>query len=249
MNSSYYVSVAIAPVRQEPSDKAEQVTQFLFHESIELLEKHEKWSLVRSRLDGYEGWIDNKQYHSGHTAGDQNLMVLTRSSCLSSPSNELWVPHGTALTVNKEGYTFGGYRVCDSDLGTAWEPQGDNLIQAAKLYLNTPYLWGGRSIWGIDCSGFVQQVFRVCGVPLPRDASQQASRGENIDLIAATRAGDLAFFDNDEGKITHVGILIDSQHIIHASGQVRIDRVDHLGIFHEERGAYTHKLRLIKRMF
>lgn len=249
MITSYYISVAVAPVRQEPSDKAEQVTQLLFHESIALLEKHERWSLVRSLWDGYEGWLDNKQYQAGESTDDQVLFVQTRQSCLSSKHDLLWVPHGTALAVNNAGYTLGGYRVCDADLGSVLFTAGDQLIQAAKLYLNTPYLWGGKSIWGIDCSGFMQQVFRVCGLSLPRDASQQANQGENIDLIAATRAGDLAFFDNDEGKITHVGLLIDPQHIIHASGHVRIDRVDHLGIFNEARGIYTHKLRLIKRMF
>lgn len=248
MNSSHYVSVAVAPVRQEPSDKAEQVTQFLFHESIAVLEKQERWSLVRADVDGYEGWIDNKQYQSSETPAGEQLFVHTRSSCLASPSSMLWVPHGTALVVDSKGYTLNGYRVSDSDLGPALPIDGSQLIETARLYLNTPYLWGGRSIWGIDCSGFVQQVFRVSGVALPRDASQQATQGENIDLIAATQAGDLAFFDNDEGRITHVGLLLDPQHIIHASGEVRIDRVDHLGIFHEARGLYTHKLRLIKRM-
>ena len=126
--------------------------------------------------------------------------------------------------------------------------QRPKLIEDAYMYLNAPYLWGGKGPFGIDCSGFVQVVFRLNGILLPRDAYQQADIGDTLSFVEEGQAGDLAFFDNENGKITHVGILNDAQHIIHASGKVRIDRIDHQGIFHEENGTYTHRLRLLKRI-
>jgi cell wall-associated NlpC family hydrolase len=116
------------------------------------------------------------------------------------------------------------------------------------LFLNSAYLWGGRSIFGVDCSGFCQTVFRFIGIPLLRDAYQQASQGEAIGFLEETKLGDLAFFDNEEGRITHVGMLLDQDTIIHASGRVRMDTIDHLGIVNVDTGLHTHKLRIIKRM-
>ena len=124
----------------------------------------------------------------------------------------------------------------------------NQIIEFAKMYLGAPYLWGGRSPLGIDCSGFVQIVFKMAGLILPRDASQQVSHGEAVNFIHEARKGDLAFFGNDEGNIVHVGILIDNSHIIHASGRVRIDMIDHQGIFNDEEKQYTHRLRVIKRL-
>ena len=122
----------------------------------------------------------------------------------------------------------------------------EKLVGNALIYLNTPYLWGGRSPFGIDCSGFTQVVYRLQGISLPRDAYQQAEIGTTLSFIEESEPGDLAFFDNNEGKIIHVGIILENNHIIHASGKVRIDRIDQQGIFNKEKGQHTHKLRLIK---
>jgi cell wall-associated NlpC family hydrolase len=122
------------------------------------------------------------------------------------------------------------------------------LIDTAFLYLNSPYLWGGRTPFGIDCSGYSQIVYRMCGVDLPRDASQQAEVGDRLSFIEEATPGDLAFFDNNEGRITHVGILLGDNKIIHASGKVRVDRIDHQGIFNDEMHDYSHHLRLITRV-
>ena len=138
-------------------------------------------------------------------------------------------------------------------MGSLIEPK-KNLYDAgllkdiAMLFLNTAYLWGGRSIFGVDCSGFCQTVFRFIGIPLLRDAYQQASQGEAIGFLQEAKLGDLAFFDNEEGRITHVGMLLDQETIIHASGRVRIDTIDHQGIVNVDTGLCTHKLRIIKRM-
>ena len=101
---------------------------------------------------------------------------------------------------------------------------------------------------GMDCSGFSQVVHRIVGNDLPRDASQQVELGDTISFVEEAQAGDLAFFDNEEGNITHVGICLGGGDIIHASGSVRIDKLDHIGIFNADKGTYSHKLRVIKRI-
>ena len=123
-----------------------------------------------------------------------------------------------------------------------------DIINNAMKYLGAPYMWGGRSPFGIDCSGFTQVVFGMCGITLKRDAYLQAELGNTIDFINETKTGDLVFFDNDESKITHVGIMIEDKQIIHASGEVRIDSIDHNGIYNENAKKYSHKLRIIKRI-
>ena len=116
-------------------------------------------------------------------------------------------------------------------------------------YLNAPYLWGGRSPFGIDCSGFTQLVFKFAGIKLQRDAYQQGGQGSIINFIEEVQPGDLAFFSNDEGAIIHVGIMLKDNRIIHSSGKVRIDKIDHFGIYNAETKKHSHLLKLIKRMF
>jgi cell wall-associated NlpC family hydrolase len=248
MNPPYVIQVAVAPVRQEPSDRAEQITQFLYSEGITLLERRDKWSLVRSQLDGYEGWIDNKQYR-GMPKGQFSVQyVRSRQAALANEKDVLWAPHGCMLWLDAQGRSFDGRQVEPADVGTALGADTGSLLESARIYLNTPYLWGGRSIWGIDCSGFVQQVFRLHGKELPRDAYQQATIGADVLLIGEAQPGDLAFFDNPEGRITHVGLYLGDGRIIHASGRVRIDKLDHFGIYNQEEARYTHNLRLLKRV-
>ncbi|HEX2935487.1 MAG TPA: C40 family peptidase, partial [Bacteroidales bacterium] len=122
------------------------------------------------------------------------------------------------------------------------------IEEVARKFLHAPYLWGGRTVFGIDCSGFTQIVYKMNGIGIPKDAYQQAEIGEPVQFVEDTRTGDLAFFDNEEGRITHTGIILGKSEIIHASGEVRIDKFDHQGIFNEEDNAYSHKLRLIKRI-
>ena len=142
--------------------------------------------------------------------------------------------------INTSKYSFEGIKVCGQ------KPKSD-LVKTAFMYLNAPYLWGGKTPFGIDCSGFTQMVYKLNGYSLLRDASQQATQGEALSFIEESEAGDLAFFDNDEGVITHVGIIMEDNYIIHSSGKVRIDRLDHLGIFNPDTQRHTHKLRVIKK--
>jgi cell wall-associated NlpC family hydrolase len=160
---------------------------------------------------------------------------------------------GQFFTINGENYVFEGPVSDSTQLEEASSPQErieakKGITEDAMLYLNSPYQWGGRSPFGIDCSGFAQMVYKLKKIKLLRDASQQATQGEVVNLLEEAEPGDLAFFDNEEGNITHVGILLDHFRVIHASGSVRIDSIDHEGIYDEKQGKYTHRLRLMKRI-
>jgi cell wall-associated NlpC family hydrolase len=140
-------------------------------------------------------------------------------------------------------FTFEG-QTCDSSARRTIK----DIKETAYLFLNAPYLWGGRSPFGIDCSGFTQLVYKLNGYKLPRDARQQVELGSPLSFVEEAEAGDLAFFDNEEGNIVHVGIILENQQIIHASGSVRIDKFDHYGIFHSDNKKYSHMLRVIKKL-
>ena len=257
MNGTCHLS--LIPVRSEPSERSEMVTQMLFGESYEILEDQEKWLLVRSLSDNYEGWIDQKMSYvtePGTTTTETQLPVYLASDlvnpavCLENnlPVN---IVRGSILPAYEDGFFYLGGSKYSFEGNAGRKPAFPDLTRFERIalsYINTPYLWGGRSPFGIDCSGFVQMVFRFCGIDLPRDAHQQAMLGETIDFVYEAKPGDLAFFDNATGNITHVGIILGEGQIIHASGSVRIDTLDHNGIFNRLTGRYTHNLRIIKRL-
>jgi hypothetical protein len=236
------ISVAIAPLRREPSDRSEMVSQGLFGEELEVLERQEKWSMIRLKHDGYEGWIDNKQLDSVSINEELERVNVPLLQCLRSNHDSMWLPAGAMAPAAWN----------TSSAPVSWTGSRPDIEKCALLFLHAPYLWGGRTVMGIDCSGFSQMVMLLNGISLPRDAYQQAEIGTTVTFIEESLTGDLAFFDNAEGRITHVGIVLrDSNEgcrIIHASGQVRIDTLDHEGIFHSEQSVYTHKLRIIKRI-
>ncbi len=247
-------NLANIPLRFEPSDRSEIVSQVLFGEHFEVLETQQQWAKIRLQYDGYEGWIDSKQYQRisepDYRQLSQDAVVLNADlvEYISAPNNLLMpIPLGASLSflnhpeINTTNFEFEGLRVS----GIKPKP---NLVQTAFLYLNAPYLWGGKTPFGIDCSGFTQMVYKLNGYHLLRDASQQATQGDALSFIEESEPGDLAFFDNEEGRIIHVGIIMEDNYIIHASGKVRIDRLDHLGIYNAEVNKHTHKLRVIKKV-
>ena len=247
-------NLAIIPLRSEPSDRSEQVSQLLFGAHFEIIEKIDKWVKIEAAFDNYIGWIDNKQFQTisekqFHSI-EQSPMVLNGDliEYISTPKNQLMpIPLGSCLSfldneqINTENYSFEGIKICGVK-------DKSNLVKTAFMYLNAPYLWGGKTPFGIDCSGFTQMVYKLNGYKILRDASEQATQGEALSFIEESEPGDLAFFDNEEGNIIHVGIMMDDNYIIHASGKVRIDRLDHLGIYNAETNRHTHKLRVIKKI-
>lgn len=247
-------NLAIIPLRAEASDRSEIVSQVLFGEHFIILEKSNQWAKIKLQFDGYEGWVDEKQFQqisAQDFEGIENEEPLLNADLIeyiTSPENLLMpIPLGASLnflgrsTINKKNLDFEGMKI------TGKKPKS-NLINTAFMYLHAPYLWGGKTPFGIDCSGLTQMVYKINGYKLLRDASQQALQGEPLSFIEECEPGDLAFFDNEEGKIIHVGIVMDDNYILHASGKVRIDRLDHLGIYNAETNRHTHRLRVIKKI-
>jgi hypothetical protein len=246
-------NLAVIPLRADASDKSEQVSQLLFGEAFEIVEWTERWVKIITANDRYEGWIGRLQFAMlGHLAFKdltQNPPPITYRAVTQAwkkPDNSvLYLPVGSSLAFLK-GTTC---RIVNEEFEIIGEiGETAPLDVTAKSFLNTPYLWGGRTHYGIDCSGFTQAVFKLQGTYLKRDAWMQAEQGKVVDFLAEAKLGDLAFFDNAEGRITHVGIMLNNEQIIHASGKVRIDRIDSQGIYSEELNRYTHKLRIIKRI-
>jgi hypothetical protein len=247
-------NLSIIPLRAEPSDRSEIVSQVLYGEHFEIIETQQQWSKIRLQFDDYEGWVDSKQYQ---VISEKSFNELSKDAIIlnadlveyvtNSANVLLPIPLGASLSflhhseINIGNFEFEGMRI------SGVKPKSD-LISTAYTYLNAPYLWGGKTPFGIDCSGFTQMVYKLNGYKLLRDASQQSTQGDALSFIEESEPGDLAFFDNEEGNIIHVGIIMENNYIIHASGKVRIDRLDHLGIYNAEQNRHTHRLRVIKKI-
>ena len=252
-------NVSLAPVRKEADDRSEMVTQLLFGETFEVIGKQKQWRKIVTTSDSYEGWIDEKQFAelslkeietlkaAPETFTIDLVQLAVHNATTMLPlliGSRLPAYMGHTFTVGETPYTFDGH-VKTVDHTPAMR---SGIVETAYVYINAPYLWGGKSPFGIDCSGFTQMVYKLNGITLKRDANQQAEQGETLSFIAEAQPGDLAFFDNEEGRITHVGIVLSNSKIIHASGKVRIDNLDQHGIYNEDKKTYTHKLRVIKKL-
>ncbi len=249
-------NLSIVPLRLESSDTSEMISQVLFGEHFKVLEKRKKWSKIRLQFDKYEGYIDNKQYQE--ITEEKYKQLSSEKKYFSgelvdfttdAKNNLITIPIGASLpffdgknfqlgtdTFSYDGKTYSG------------KLPKEEILQKAFLFLNSPYLWGGKTPFGIDCSGFTQMVYKLCGYHILRDAKQQANQGDVLSFIEESEPGDLAFFDNAEGIITHVGIIMNDYYIIHAHGKVRIDLLDHSGIYNVDTKKHTHKLRVIKKI-
>lgn len=250
--------LSVVSVRKDSADHAELVTQLLFGDDYEVIGKtpDKKRLKIRINFDLYEGWIDARQHHSitkeyyefisraeFKISTDLASSLLYNKTALPILIGSIIPISGSELFKMEEQFAFNG----DSkSLGLKRE--FDFLKAIALKYLNAPYLWGGKNPFGMDCSGFVQMVFKICGYRLFRDAWQQANQGKSVKSFDQIHPGDVAFFKNAEGKITHTGILLETHRIIHASGRVRIDHFNEQGILNLDTKVYTHELAHIRRI-
>jgi gamma-D-glutamyl-L-lysine dipeptidyl-peptidase len=248
-------SVPTAPVYRNNNHTHEMINQVLFGETMEVMEVEKHWTKIKTLHDGYEGWVLGNQLMmiSEKQATDLAVWVLTnRNDTIQIEGGLMNIPMGSSLPGYKEGkgelgglsYEYSGTDALSPDKRLS---NKDFIGKLALNWQNAPYLWGGRTLMGVDCSGFTQVIFKICGVSLLRDAHQQALQGRVVDFLQEVVAGDLAFFDNEEGQIVHVGILLGRSEIIHAFGKVRIDTIDNAGIINRTTGLRTHQLRIIKR--
>jgi gamma-D-glutamyl-L-lysine dipeptidyl-peptidase len=253
---AFFVSIVpVCPIRAEAAHRSEQISQLLFGEVCELLESAKDFLRVRVLYDQYEGWCQASQLVEidDEQVKQQSTIVAGEWMNKVEVNNQpMMIPFGSSLDLLEDGKAhFGKYSISYQgstiNIGNTYFNEA-NIEKFSTMYLNTSYQWGGRTVFGVDCSGFCQLVFKCMGIHLMRDAYQQATQGEVVGFMQEAKCGDLAFFDNEAGKITHVGILLNSDTIIHSSGKVRIDTIDNLGIINRDTGKRTHNTRVIKRI-
>lgn len=242
-------NLSIVPLRKESSNTSKLLSQVLYGEVFKILEQQNKWSKIRLVFDNYEGWIDNKQYREiseeqYNTINDSDEKYSTDLVEFIKNENEQLFPITIGASLN--GLTLLNHSY--DGQSTSGTKDKSDIINAAFLYLNAPSLNGGKTPFGIDGSRFTQMVYKLNGYKHLREVSQQATQGEALSFIEESEPGDLVFFDDYEGNIVHVGILMKDNYIIHVHGKVRLDRLDHSGIYNIETKLHTHKLRVIKKI-
>lgn len=249
--------LSVLPLRAEPSHRSEMVSQILFGEYLKVLETKDEWSYIQLEQDTYKGWVESFQITAVTKQEfdkiNQNPKVKTIDNLTTITINntKLTLVKGSNLPFYSDGtFLFKGERIPFTASVVSGNQNTEYLVETAHSYINTPYLWGGKNPLGVDCSGFSQIVYHLNGITIHRDASQQAKQGKLVAFLSEAKPGDLAFFDNDKGNITHVGIILENEKIIHAAhGKVRIDKLDQEGIYNTEEKKYTHHLRMVKRYF
>lgn len=222
--------VSVAALRAEPSHRSEMTSQLLYGETVDLMEQEGNFIFVKMHFDGYAGWVHQSQILklSPGVSGDCPIHLLREPYLLHD---------GMLLSAGSE---IAGLAESDS--------RNTDVAQTACRFLNVPYLWSGRSFFGVDCSGFVQLVYKLHGIALPREAQQQSAVGQVLSFVEESGPGDLAFFEDGEGAITHVGLMLDGHKIIHAYGKVRTDELDSTGIYNHEEKRHTHRLRFLRTL-
>jgi gamma-D-glutamyl-L-lysine dipeptidyl-peptidase len=260
MSSNNYgiARLSVIPLRKEPDDRSEMVTQLLFGETYVVLDQSadNKWLKIRAIFDEYDGWMGSRQHHGISeeyflelSLNDYRISTEITSTILYM-KRPLTIVIGSILPIaaseifnTAEKFAFNGESKFLSQ-----KRDSEFIIQTASKYLNVPYLWGGKTPFGIDCSGFTQMVFKIGGYQLKRDTDQQVRQGSVVKNIQKVQPGDIAFFINEKKNVSHTGIVLEKNKIIHASGLVRIDNFDERGIFNETIGEYTHIYHSVRRI-
>ena len=241
------------PLRAAPSHKSEMLSQVLFGEKYTIIDQAGHWFKVHTLFDNYSGWIDQNHLLHSEYKGSVTGFVLQKSlPCFRNDRTRLVLEAGCEIynpDFSSKSFSAGENQYsAGDDFSETIVKNSDSLADTAIRFINSPYIWGGRIPSGIDCSGFTQLVYKLNGIHLVRDCKDQASSGTSISFLEESIPGDLVFFDNERGTISHVGMIISMGLVIHASGRVRIDTIDHQGIFKKEIGGYSHRLRIIRRM-
>ena len=246
-------SVSVAPIRKEAAHRSEMTSQLLFGEAVEIISTDKEWLQVRCIHDGYEGYLtehlvtEAEQYTAASPAQYVTTGLLNG---LEKSGETIPVPMGCSLPgfEAQSKNLWNGFRYAGTYRDTKSGYTIHDLHTILKPWLHAPYLWGGRSFLGVDCSGFVQTAFKILGIQLLRDAWQQAGQGSAVATLQNSRAGDLAFFQNENGRIVHVGFVLEDQRIMHAAGKVRIDTLTEKGIIQPGSGKQTHTFHSLRRI-
>tara|TARA_R110002020_G_scaffold323714_1_gene539533 strand:- start:69124 stop:69876 length:753 start_codon:yes stop_codon:yes gene_type:complete len=242
--------LSIVPVKTSADDSGEMISQLLYGDHFKVLEQRKYWSKIRIAFDNTEGWTLNTQFTIISSEQFETAQKNSEDRCVSDLVSFVSSETDSLIPIVLGSYLGSIDLLPHRFEGSSQVGQKDkaNLLETALLYLNAPYLYGGKSPFGIDAAGLAQMVYKINGYRLLRTAAQQSTQGEPLSFIEESEVGDLAFFDNNEGIIDHVGIIMQHNHIIHVNGKVRVDRLDHTGIFNTELKNYTHQLRVIKKI-
>jgi cell wall-associated NlpC family hydrolase len=249
----YICENVFIPLRSGPSHRSEMLSQILFGERYTIQDKAGTWVKIESQFDKFTGWVDYNHLQTTVDEDNKQSFILNKAlPCFKNDKTKLVLEPGCEIFdpdfENNKFYTGNNVYTANKDFDRNYVSVKETVTDTAMKFVNSPYIWGGRIPSGIDCSGFTQLVYKIHGRTLPRNSSNQINEGTIIDFIDEAVPGDLVFFDNERGNITHVGMIISKGLVIHASGLVRIDTIDHQGIFKKETGAYSHHLRMIKRI-
>ncbi len=244
-------------LRKEPNSKSEMVSELLFGETFHIIDSESKWFKIVLDFDLYEGWVLKNQIieineniyeeilnNNDNISNELVTFVSDKSNSLQTITLGATLPFfkDNQFKILESNYDFDGKT-------KSQELSKNDIVITSYIYLHTPFLWGGKTPFGIDCSGFTQMVYKINGRALFRDAHQQASQGEVLSFIEESEPGDLAFFDNEDGEIVHVGIILANNYIIHCDGKIRVDRLDQSGIYNVDIKRHTHQLRVMKQVF
>jgi gamma-D-glutamyl-L-lysine dipeptidyl-peptidase len=250
------VAVPAAPVRRKARHQSEMTNQLLFGDAVQIIKgKGPLWKKVRSLNDNYEGWVTRtllREVSEEEAKAYRAFVAPGMINTVLAGEEKIHIPLGSSLPR----YANGEFRIGENIYHfegevlerNALPPAAELITKLTHVWLNAPYMWGGKTVFGVDCSGFVQMNFKMMGIDLPRDAWQQAQEGKTVEKLKNAVCGDLAFFDDKE-EIVHVGVLLSKDEIIHSSGKVRIDTIDKKGIINKETGKRSHSLRVIKRLW